>query len=431
MENKNTHSTHSPPQLYQLSSNVQSQQQQQQQQLPKQEPQSHLPTSSNINQLESITNQQHTTNTNPQMQTEYEYSTMDTLSNQYLMQQQSQQPHTRTPPSFQQQQQQPPLPPQHQQQVMGTPPQVVPPTLNMSTSTPQVQSTSSAPPPSLQQFQGFSTTNIHDELSRSSAGLELRHSHSFPAARPFYQAMQPPLPPGASHVQQQQHQSTPDPDPQGSSLNIIGSPSALHTQPQHGFYPPPPQPIPIMGSSSSVTSSLPSSANTSTLTITSTTASTTNTGGAPPIPFSVPTHIDVNQYPDMTTLVNSNANIVVPLVEHRFVDNKVCIICGKKITRDMSRHMRTHQAELRFNCKFPKNQCRHKLGKFNRPYDFKKHLLNRHFKFDDPSIKRLHNLSDKLNHWGTCPCGLRFLGKDWLDDHILTDDPTKKCPFIE
>ena len=122
MENKDTHSTHSPPQLYQLSSNVQSQQQQQQQQqqLPKQEPQSHLPTSSNINQLESITNQQHTTNTNPQMQTEYEYSTMDTLSNQYLMQQQSQQPHTRTPPSFQQQQQQPPLPPQHQQQVMGT-----------------------------------------------------------------------------------------------------------------------------------------------------------------------------------------------------------------------------------------------------------------------------------------------------------------------
>lgn len=140
---------------------------------------------------------------------------------------------------------------------------------------------------------------------------------------------------------------------------------------------------------------------------------------------------DIGQYPDMTTLVNLNHNIVVPLVELTFVDHKVCLVCGKRITRDMSRHMRTHQAELRFSCKFPKNQCRHKLGKFNRPYDFKKHLLNRHFKFDNLQIKRLHNLSDKLNHWGTCPCGERYTGKEWLSKHILTEDVTKKCRFIE
>lgn len=140
---------------------------------------------------------------------------------------------------------------------------------------------------------------------------------------------------------------------------------------------------------------------------------------------------DMGQYPDMTSLVNLNHNIVVPMVELTFVDHKVCNVCGKRITRDMLRHMRTHQAELRFSCKFPKNQCRHKLGKFNRPYDFKKHLLNRHFKFDNLLVKRLHNLSDKLNHWGTCPCGLRFMGKDWLNKHILTDDTLAKCPFIE
>ncbi|ODV81807.1 uncharacterized protein CANTADRAFT_36212, partial [Suhomyces tanzawaensis NRRL Y-17324] len=145
----------------------------------------------------------------------------------------------------------------------------------------------------------------------------------------------------------------------------------------------------------------------------------------------VPQGIDVNLYPDMTTLLNSNSNLLPPPVESQFVDHKSCQICGKRITRDMSRHMRTHQSEARFTCKFPKGQCRHKLGKFNRPYDYKKHLLNRHFKFDDPCVKRLHNLSDKLFDWGTCPCGLRFMGKDWLDKHILTEDASKKCPIIE
>lgn len=129
----------------------------------------------------------------------------------------------------------------------------------------------------------------------------------------------------------------------------------------------------------------------------------------------------------MTSLVNSNSNVVVPLVELAFVDQHVCTVCGRRITRDMTRHMRTHQTVARFTCKFPRSQCRHKTGRFNRPYDFKKHLLNRHFRFDNPEVKKLHNLSDKLDHWGTCPCGLRFVAKDWLDSHILTEVEGAKC----
>lgn len=132
-------------------------------------------------------------------------------------------------------------------------------------------------------------------------------------------------------------------------------------------------------------------------------------------------------FPDMTSLVNSDSNIAAPLVESTFVDHSRCCICGKRITRDMTRHMRTHQLEKRFNCLFPKSVCPHKSGLFNRRYDFKKHLLNKHFLFDDPSLKRVHNLRDKLHHWGTCPCGHRFISSDWLDNHILTSDPKLRC----
>ncbi|CAK7891847.1 hypothetical protein CAAN1_01S07382 [[Candida] anglica] len=148
------------------------------------------------------------------------------------------------------------------------------------------------------------------------------------------------------------------------------------------------------------------------------------------LPISSP-QLNMHEYPDMTTMVNSNSSMVVPMVDSTFVDLHICTICSKRITRDMSRHMRTHQIIPRFSCTFPKSQCNHKSGRFNRPYDFKKHLLNRHFKFDIPDIKRIHNLSDKLDHTGSCPCGLRFVGKDWLDFHILTPDRSKRCPCIE
>ncbi|CUM45142.1 unnamed protein product [Debaryomyces fabryi] len=144
-----------------------------------------------------------------------------------------------------------------------------------------------------------------------------------------------------------------------------------------------------------------------------------------------PSTADHQRYPDMTTLINSNASIKVPLVESAFVDHKTCSVCGKKISRDMLRHMRTHQTVARFICNFPKNQCNHKSRRFNRPYDHKKHLLNRHFIFDVPGVKRLHNLNDKLGHSGKCPCGQRYVAKEWLEKHILTRDTDHKCPLIE
>lgn len=141
--------------------------------------------------------------------------------------------------------------------------------------------------------------------------------------------------------------------------------------------------------------------------------------------------INPQKYPDMTTLINSNSGIRVPLVESAFVDSKSCSVCGKKISRDMLRHMRTHQSVARFKCNFLKNQCSHKSRRFNRPYDHKKHLLNRHFKFDSPEVKKLHNLNDKLGHWGTCPCGLRYVAKEWLEKHILATNTDQKCPLLE
>ncbi|KAF3993134.1 hypothetical protein FT663_00958 [Candidozyma haemuli var. vulneris] len=136
-------------------------------------------------------------------------------------------------------------------------------------------------------------------------------------------------------------------------------------------------------------------------------------------------------YPDMTTMVNSDSNMSVPLVETTFVDPTKCTVCGKTISRDMTRHMWTHQSEKRFKCVFPKGNCRHKSGSFNRRYDFKKHLLNKHFRYDDESTKREHNLREKLSQWGTCPCGKRYLSGDWLNNHILTTNESQRCPLIK
>lgn len=106
----------------------------------------------------------------------------------------------------------------------------------------------------------------------------------------------------------------------------------------------------------------------------------------------------------------------------------VCSICDRYISRDFSRHMRIHDEVGRFRCVFPREQCKHKLGKFNRPYDYKKHLLNMHFRFDNPAVKMAPNLTEKTKEMGLCiACGQRFIGNDWLDDHILSPDVRKKC----
>ncbi|RLV86948.1 hypothetical protein JA9_001437 [Meyerozyma sp. JA9] len=103
--------------------------------------------------------------------------------------------------------------------------------------------------------------------------------------------------------------------------------------------------------------------------------------------------VDQHHYPDMTTMINANSSMTLPMVETTFVDYSLCSVCGKRINRDMSRHMKTHRQDSRFACMFPKSQCNHKSGRFNRRYDFKKHLLNRHFEFDDPEIKNIITLA--------------------------------------
>ncbi|KAH3676050.1 hypothetical protein WICMUC_002347 [Wickerhamomyces mucosus] len=107
-----------------------------------------------------------------------------------------------------------------------------------------------------------------------------------------------------------------------------------------------------------------------------------------------------------------------------------CEHCKKLITRDIRRHMRIHEDVSRFQCVFPREICYHKTGNFNRQYDFKKHLLHCHFQLDSPEAKKSCALSDKLSASGTCPCGMKFNGKDWLENHILTSDKSKKCAFL-
>lgn len=114
--------------------------------------------------------------------------------------------------------------------------------------------------------------------------------------------------------------------------------------------------------------------------------------------------------------------------KRKLMKGSVCAVCDKFITRDFSRHMRIHDETGRFQCVFPVGYCNHKSRKFNRPYDYKKHLLNMHFMFDDVTAKLAPNLTEKLDVTGKCTaCGEEFKASDWLDNHILSSDPTKKC----
>ncbi|EGV64181.1 hypothetical protein CANTEDRAFT_114245 [Yamadazyma tenuis ATCC 10573] len=158
--------------------------------------------------------------------------------------------------------------------------------------------------------------------------------------------------------------------------------------------------------------------------------------GSMPAPASAPSSISHPSgytgfaYPGLTSMVNANSDMVMPKVEAQFVDRTTCTVCGKRITRDMGRHMRTHHPDPRFKCIFPREECDHKSQRFNRPYDFKKHLMNKHFHFDNSSVKKSHNLSNKLNQWGNCACGKRFLSNEWLDHHILTKDASELCSLL-
>lgn len=107
----------------------------------------------------------------------------------------------------------------------------------------------------------------------------------------------------------------------------------------------------------------------------------------------------------------------------------VCVICEKFISRDLTRHMRIHDEVGRFKCVYPRSTCSHKTGKFNRPYDYKKHLLRAHFKFDNPRGRSHSTLTDMVPLDGQCAaCGARFLGQDWLNDHVLGGN--HRCPGL-
>ena len=106
-----------------------------------------------------------------------------------------------------------------------------------------------------------------------------------------------------------------------------------------------------------------------------------------------------------------------------------CQICGKFFRRDLPRHLRTHQEIARFTCPYPRDRCPHKRGQFNRPYDFKKHLLHGHFTFDDQKrVRSFRNLRSKLSYYGTCVCGQRFQANKWLEEHVLST--TNRCPLL-
>ncbi|ODV59376.1 uncharacterized protein ASCRUDRAFT_22945, partial [Ascoidea rubescens DSM 1968] len=110
---------------------------------------------------------------------------------------------------------------------------------------------------------------------------------------------------------------------------------------------------------------------------------------------------------------------------------KCCPICGKYLQRDLTRHLRIHQEIGRFKCIFPKESCSHKTGYFNRPYDFKKHLLHCHFQFFDYNATKLIKLSEKEEQIGVClSCGLRCKAGYWLNKHVLCADCPEKCPIL-
>lgn len=120
------------------------------------------------------------------------------------------------------------------------------------------------------------------------------------------------------------------------------------------------------------------------------------------------------------------------VTKKKAVKGTMCTICDKFISRDYSRHMRIHDQSGRFQCVFPAGFCNHKSRKFNRPYDYKKHLLNVHFKFNDSKVKLEPNLTEKLHVEGKCTaCGASFVASEWLDDHIMSEDFDKRCHKLQ
>lgn len=140
----------------------------------------------------------------------------------------------------------------------------------------------------------------------------------------------------------------------------------------------------------------------------------------------------VNSFKDVTPTPSNytNTNTNSSTKKKKFPKGSTCSICGKYISRDLSRHLRIHDEIGRFRCVFPE-YCSHKTGKFNRPYDYKKHLLHFHFVFDNKSGKTVNNLTEKLPLMGNCKhCNYRNTAQDWLENHVLTSSLDTKCKYV-
>lgn len=130
--------------------------------------------------------------------------------------------------------------------------------------------------------------------------------------------------------------------------------------------------------------------------------------------------------------VKDSPNNAQPAPKKKASKGAVCPVCDKFISRDLTRHMRIHNEIGRFQCVYPREMCNHKTQNFNRPYDYKKHLLHLHFKFDDARGKTAHTLGDKLPMSGTCmACGARYVASDWLSEHVLTQNEVQRCVYVD
>lgn len=142
--------------------------------------------------------------------------------------------------------------------------------------------------------------------------------------------------------------------------------------------------------------------------------------------------------PHSATSIGSEVNKQEPTTKSHAAPKKKtskgahCPVCDKFISRDLTRHMRIHNEIGRFQCVYPREMCNHKTQNFNRPYDYKKHLLHLHFKFDDARGKTAHTLGDKLPLSGECvACGARYIASEWLSEHVLTRNEEHRCAYVD
>lgn len=138
-------------------------------------------------------------------------------------------------------------------------------------------------------------------------------------------------------------------------------------------------------------------------------------------------NMDHQSYTDITSYVNSNPKALAPEVIAYFDDQVTCRICGRSNFINLKRHLKIHEQSQKYKCRFPKSVCNYKTNSYNRSFDFKRHLINKHFILDDKKAKKLPSLSAKFHLRGKCPCGFETTVKEWLYNHILTENESDRC----